>query len=78
VTWQANLGAAAAGKSVGVYVSTKGSDGSWGAWSRRTGRLADLNGTVLYSRREAVPSWLSVQFSVDGATFTRATQARWR
>ena len=27
---------------------------------------------------EADPSWLSVRFSRDGATFSRATQARWR
>ena len=45
MTWQANLGATAAGKSVGVYVSAKGGDGSWGAWTRQTGRTADASGT---------------------------------
>jgi hypothetical protein len=78
VTWQANLGAGAAGKVVGVYVSTKGGDGTWGAWTRVTGRTADATGTLLYSRREASSSWLSVRFSGDGVSFTKATQARWR
>lgn len=78
VTWRANLGATAAGKSVGVYVSAKGSDGSWGPWTRLTGRTADASGNVLYSRREAVSAWLSVRFSVDGLSFSKATQARWQ
>jgi hypothetical protein len=78
VTWQASLGSAAAGKTVGVYASVKGSDGTWGAWTRLTGRTADASGHVLYSLREAAASWLSVRFSLDGLTFTNATQARWR
>jgi len=78
VTWQANLGMAAAGETVGVYMSAKGSDGTWGPWSRLTSRIADNAGTALFSWREADASWLSVRFSLDGERFTRATQARWR
>ena len=78
VTWQAGLGSAAAGKTVGVYLSSRGSDGSWGPWTRVTGRRADASGTVVYSRREAAAAWLSVRFSLDGVTFMNALQARWR
>lgn len=78
VTWRAQFGSTAAGETVGVYVSKKGANGAWSAWTRHTGRVADSSGTVVYSRREATPIWLSVRFSADGIGFTRATQARWQ
>jgi hypothetical protein len=78
VTWQANLGQAAGGTAVGVYVSAKAADGSWGPWTRLTSRGADPAGTVRFSRRDGAPTWLSIRFSPDGRTFTAAMQARWR
>lgn len=78
VTWQAGLGVGAAGKTVGVYVARKSSDGTWGAWARLTSRIADAAGVVTFSRRESTPTWLSVRFSLGDESFTSATQARWR
>ncbi len=78
VTWRTNVGAANAGKSVGVYIATKNSAGIWSAFTRVTGRAAASDGTVLYWARRSSASWISVRFSLDGVAFSPARQARWR
>jgi hypothetical protein len=78
VTWQASLGMAAAGKTVGVYVARKNASGNWGSWSRLTSRTADAAGVVTFAWRESAPAWLSVRFSLDGESYTKSAQARWR
>jgi hypothetical protein len=78
VTWQADFGAAGAGKTIGVHVATKGADGSWGPFASLTSRVADAAGVVRFSWRQADAAWLSVRFSLDGAGMTPSTQARWR
>ena len=77
VTWQADLGAAAAGRTVGVMVATRSAGGSWSGFTRLTSRTADALGVVTFSRRETQARWLSIRFEIDG-TLTSAAQARWR
>ena len=77
VTWQSNLGPAAAGRTAAVLVATKGADGTFGPFKRLTGRVADAFGVVTFSWRESVPKWISVRFGLD-ATLSTPTQARWR
>jgi hypothetical protein len=77
VTWQSNLGPAAAGKTVAILVAVKNADGTFGPFARRTGRVADASGVVTFWWRETVPRWISVRFGLD-AILSSATQARWR
>lgn len=77
VTWQSNLGPAAAGRTVAVLVAAKKADGTFGPFNRLTGRVADAGGVVTFSWRESVPKWISVRFGLDTMLST-PTQARWR
>ena len=77
VTWQSNLGPAAAGRTAAVLVAVKRADGTFGPFNRLTGRVADASGAVTFSWRESVPKWISVRFGLD-ATLSTSTQARWR
>ncbi len=77
VTWQANLGPDAAGRAVAVLVAVRRADGTFGPFSRLTGRVANATGVVTFYWRESVPKWISVRFGLDAALST-ATQARWR
>jgi hypothetical protein len=77
VTWRANLGPGAAGARIGVWVATKGPDGTWSSFTRVTGRTADSAGVVTFSWRAPVAAWQSVRFTGPG-TSTTASQARWR
>lgn len=77
VTWQSKLGPAAAAKTVAVLVATKRADGTFGPFTRLTGRVADASGTVTFSWRSSVPRWISVRFGLD-AVLSTPTQARWR
>jgi hypothetical protein len=71
------MGAAAASRSVGVWVATRGASGTWGPFVRRTGRTADALGLATFSWRESRARWISVRFELDGK-LTNASQARWR
>jgi len=77
MTWQSNLGPAAAGRTAAVLVAVKRADGTFGPFNRLTGRVADASGVVTFSWRESVPKWISVRFGLD-ATLSTSTQARWR
>ena len=77
VTWRADLGADAAGATIGVEVATKAADGTWSPFTRLTGRKADGAGVVTFSWRASSATWQSVRFSGGGSTST-ASQARWR
>jgi hypothetical protein len=78
VTWHATVGAANAGKSVGVYIATKNSAGVWSSFVRVTGRVAASDGSVVYYARRSSAAWISVRFSLDGVAFSNSVQARWR
>lgn len=77
VSWRGNLGLAAAGQSIGVYVATRNVDGTWSPFSRLTARKADASGAVTFNWRQTNPKWVSVRFIGAGVT-TTAGQARWR
>lgn len=77
VTWRAELGSGFAGFTVGVYLSEKAGDGSWSPFTRVTSRTVAPDGTVLFTRSEAQPRWVSVRFAFD-ATTTNAVQAHWQ
>jgi len=48
ITWRFSGGSALAGKRVQIWVATRNADGSWGAWSRLTGRTADGAGNAFF------------------------------
>jgi hypothetical protein len=77
VTWQANLGPAASNRTVAVLVAVKKADGTFSAFNRLTGRVADASGIVTFSWRESTPKWLAVRFAFDDI-LTIPSQARWR
>lgn len=77
VTWKLSFGAAAAGQSAGIWVATRKSDGTWGAFVKLTGRTIDSAGNAYFSWRYATAKWISVK-GLAGNVGTPARQARWR
>jgi hypothetical protein len=83
VTWRFRGPAALAGKTVGIMVSTKQADGTWGAFTRLTGRVVDLNGDAYFWWKFSKPTWIAVKAFYPGdGTYAPSTsaspQARWK
>ncbi len=76
VTWRAAFGPAFSGLDIGVYMATKGIDGSWGPFERVSSRTAGHDGAVSFTWTADGPRWVSVRFAFD-ATTTNAVQAHW-
>jgi hypothetical protein len=81
ITWRFAGGAALAGKTVRVYVSTRNAAGGYGPFVNLTGRVADANGNAFFSWR-ATKTWVSVRayFAGDAtylASWSAPTQGRW-
>lgn len=76
-TFKLSFGAGAAGTTVGVLVATKNADGTWGAFTRLTGRVADASGNAYFWWKTSSAAWISVRGDVGG-TLTNAVQGRWR
>jgi len=77
VTWRLSFGAAASGQSAAIWIATKRSDGTWGAFVKVTGRVVDSSGNAYFSWRSATRKWVSVK-GIAGSVGTPGTQARWR
>lgn len=78
-----SLGAAYAGKTIGIWAATKGSTGVWSTFSRLTSRIADASGNVYYFVRSSSAAWKSFRAAFDGggslaAKATVSAQVRWR
>jgi hypothetical protein len=81
ITWRFAGGAALAGKTVRIYVSTRNSAGGYGPYVNLTGRVADANGNAWFSWR-ATNTWASVRAYYAGdntyaASWSNVTQGRW-
>ena len=82
VTWRFAGGSTQAGSIVQIWVATKNANGTWGAFTRLTSRLADASGNVYFWWRSSTSKWISVRaFYVGDATHSAswsvARQARW-
>ena len=81
ITWRFSGGAALAGKTVRILVSTKNAAGGYGPYVNLTGRVADAAGMAFFSWR-ATNKWVSVRayFAGDAtylASWSPPTQGRW-
>jgi len=81
ITWRFSGGAALAGKTVRIYVSTRNAAGGYGPFVNLTGRVADAAGMAFFSWR-ATNTWVSVRayFAGDAtylASWSAPTQGRW-
>ena len=81
-TWRFKGGPAMAGKTVQIWVATKKANGTWGAFSKLTSRVADASGNAYFWLRSSTSKWVSVRaFYVGDATHSAswsvARQARW-
>ncbi len=82
VTWRFAGGSALAGKTVQIWVATKNADGSWGAFTLLTGRVADASGNAYFWWRSSSAKWISVRAYYAGdathsASWSAARQGRW-
>ncbi len=80
VTWRFSGGAALADKSVEIWVATKNADGSWGAFTLLTARVADASGNAYFWWRSSTAKWISVRAYYAGdathsASWSPARQA---
>ncbi|HSW42551.1 MAG TPA: hypothetical protein VLM76_08595 [Patescibacteria group bacterium] len=73
ITWRFTGGSALAGKRVQIWVATRNVDGSWGAWSRLTGRTADGAGNVFFWWRSDSARRISVRAFYPGDATHRAS-----
>lgn len=82
VSWRFSS-SATAGKVVEIWVAARNADGSWGAFTKLTSRLADGVGNTFFHWRSSTAQWLSVRAHYPGDSSTAhswspARQARWR
>ncbi len=82
ITWRFSGGAALAGKTVDIYVATKGST-SWSTFTKLTARVADANGNVYYWFRSSTAKWISVRAYLPAgpnnmASWSPADQGRYK
>ena len=66
ITWRFSGGSALAGKRVQIWVATRAADGSWGAWTRVTGRTADGAGNAFFWTRYSSATRISVRAFYPG------------
>lgn len=83
VTWRFRGGSALAGKTVQIWVQTKNADGSWGASTKLTARVADGSGNAYFWWKSSAAKWISVRAYYAGdathsASWSPARQGRWR
>jgi hypothetical protein len=81
-TWRFAGGSALAGKVVQVWVATKNANGTWGAFTKLTTRLADSSGNAFFWWRYSTAKWISVRAMYPGdathiASWGTARQGRW-
>ena len=82
VTWRFAGGSTQAGSTVQIWVATKKANGTWGAFTRLTSRVADASGNVYFWWRSSTSKFISVRarFGGDptpGVSWSSARQARW-
>jgi len=82
VTWRFRGGSALAGKTVQIWVQTKNADGSWGASTKLTARVADGSGNAYFWWKSSTAKWISVRAYYAGdathsASWSPARQGRW-
>ena len=73
ITWRFSGGSALAGKRVQIWVATRNADGSWGAWSRLTGRTADGAGNAFFWTKYDSAKRISVRAFFPGDATYRAS-----
>lgn len=83
ITWRFRGGSALAGKTVQIWVQTKNADGSWGASTKLTARVADGSGNAYFWWKSSTAKWISVRAYYAGdathsASWSPARQGRWR
>lgn len=66
ITWTINCGTAAAGKTVGILVSTK-SGSTYSAYTRLTGRVVNSSGIATFMWRSSTAKSIAVRADLDGA-----------
>ncbi len=76
ITWRADVGPDGAGRRIDVEVATR-LGGTWTGWSSLTTRVADPEGTAVFSWRQQTPAWISVRFALE-SNHSIALQGRWR
>ena len=76
ITWRSSVGPSGASQGVDVEIATR-LDGAWTGWSTLTNRMADAQGTVVFSWRQQTPAWISVRFALPSG-HSRSLQGRWR
>lgn len=77
ISWRAVVGPDGSGQAIDVEVATR-LNGTWTGWSRLTTRVADPDGTVVFTWRQQTPAWISVRFALPAASHSIALQGRWR
>ena len=77
VTWKFSGGSALVGKTVQIWVATKNSAGTWGAFKLLTARTVDASGNAYFWWKSSSQAWISVRAGYQ-TTLSVATQARWR
>jgi hypothetical protein len=83
ITWRFSGGSALAGKTVEIWRAIKNADGSWGAFSKLTARVADGSGKAYFWWRYSSAKWISVRAYYAGdathsVSWSPARQGRWR
>jgi len=82
VTIRFETSPALAGAKLGIWISKKGADGTWSAYSPHTSRIADGKGVVYYYYKAGSVAWLSfkavyVGNGIHPSASSPAIQARW-
>lgn len=76
ITWRFSGGSALAGKRVQIWIAVRNPDGTWGTWSRLTGRTADGAGNAFFWTRYATGTRISVRAFFPGDATHRASWSR--
>jgi len=76
ITFKIAVGAANAGKTVGIFIQTKNSAGVWSAPVRFSARVADSRGNAYFHWKGTRAMWVSVKGGL-GDIRTNPVQGRW-
>jgi hypothetical protein len=76
VTYKFSCGVAGAGQKYTILGAKKNADGTWGAFTAVTSRIADSGGNVYYYVRTTGGQWWSFRMQI-ASSYSPARQARW-
>lgn len=76
VTYKFSCGVAGAGQKYTILGAKKNANGTWGAFTAVTSRIADSGGNVYYYVRTTGNQWWSFRMQI-ASSFSPARQARW-